>query len=47
MALGYEIAVCLVYGLLFDYETEFNSSFHAGDVILISILSMLAILGNF
>ena len=43
----YEIAVCLMYGLFFGYDPNFKFDYEAGDVILVSILALLAVIGNF
>ena len=43
---AYEIAVCLLYGFFFNYDPNFKFEYQAGDVILVSGLALLAVVGS-
>ena len=42
----YEILVCLIYGILFGYSDLLEAQQNLGNMLLISILTILAIVGK-
>lgn len=42
----YEVLVCLVYGLLLDYNPNLGTTYDSDQILLVSILTILAIVGN-
>lgn len=45
LAIGYEIMVGLIYGLLLDFNYDVQTTIQFGDIFLVSVLSILAIVG--
>ena len=43
----YEIGICLVYAFLFGYDSNFNTSFFSGDLLMVSVLALLAVIGKY
>ena len=42
-----QILVCLLYGLLFDFNSDVRNSHDLDDLLLVSIMTILVIVGNF